>query len=163
MKALEEIKEKLKEIEDLKVIAKNDIINDENTSKLEKLTLLRDNDMLGVCNSIAEIFPDWEDESIHLEMQAAIDDGKDPEKDYICTITDDMFCNDNYDRHQTVDLVSIIENISWDNEDLDKDTMVVIRNRGKYKTNLKKTINEVIDVMYDWCIETNQYGFVMDW
>jgi hypothetical protein len=163
MTTLEEIQNKLSEIDTLRSKAKAEILANDSMTKYEKLCLLNENDFLGVDPYIAHIFPDWEKECKALERQATIDAGKDPSTAYVCEIVDDVL-SDNCDRHETLNLIDLMDDWMYGDADLTK-TMRVVTNRGDYwkQSKIEKPIQEVVDRICDYCIANNVYGFVMDW
>ena len=139
----------------------NEILGDDSLSKVEKLEAIYENDLWPVSDWIDNVFTDWEEECCENEKQAAIADGKEPGKDYICKITDCYFIVNDFfeDRHATVYYMDAIERLI----ESDSDKVVVARNRGEYHSVVEKTPQEVIDRICDFCFDNKVVGCVVDW
>jgi len=161
MKSTDKIKAASDRLKKVKDDLLSEILEDDSLSKVEKLGAICENDLWPVSDWVDHVFTDWEKECIENERQAAIADGKDPEKDYICTITDCYFIINEffYDRHATVYYLDAIERLL----ESDSDKVVVARNRGEYHSVVEKTPQEVIDRICDFCFENKVIGCVVDW
>lgn len=165
MKAAEKLKAIKKKVEDVKQEVLKEILEDDSLSKVEKLEIISENQLWPVSDWIDEVFTEWENECRENEKKAAIADGKDPDKDYISDITDDYFVLNEifYDRRATVYYMDAIEGLEYRIDDKGGEEIVVVRNRGNYKSVVKKTPQEVIDRICDFCFENKVIGCVVDW
>jgi hypothetical protein len=166
-----------------KEAALKEILGSTDMSDLEKLTHLHQNDLWGFSDWVNDEFPEWQKECIDLEIQATIDDGKDPEKEYVCKITDTVFDPSwaDHGRGESVSYIDIIENYVWDfeysnkeNKELlaeyketgripESETMVVVTNRGDYNSEVVKPVQEVIDRLCEFCMKEKIIGYTNDW
>jgi hypothetical protein len=171
---------KLEEFKALKVEAEQEILNDTTKTPLDKLRDLYYNDMWGYSDWVNIEFPKWTKECEELERQATIDAGKDPEKEYVCRVTDTVFDPSCFEhgRGETVSYVDImddyISDFKYEHEDLvaeyektgripESVTMTVVTNRGDYESEVIKPVQEVIDRLCEFCIEKKIIGYTNDW
>lgn len=156
MTQLETINNKLEELDNLKDVIIEMILDTDELSKIEKLDIITNNNLWGTDTFVSEVFDGWQSECAEIEHQLAIADGKIEGKDYICGITDDAFLIDN-DRHQMIyyrDLIAYLE---------PSDSILVATCRGAYKAKLYKSYDEIEDHIYNYAIENKSIGFELDW
>ncbi len=83
----------------------SEILSDTELSKVEKLQLISENQFYGVYSWLQDIFIPYKKEYIAIvKANPAFNAPYDP-------IIDDYFTNNDYDRHQTIDLSEIATNI----------------------------------------------------
>ena len=138
-------KELQKTIEDAKFKLLNAIINDNEISKVEKLRLIDDNNLFTIDSYICHVFDDqYKQEYLNKIGQRAI--------------IDDWFHMREYNRHETVNLADVVENIEDDEDDM----ITIFTNRSNRET-FEISKYEFIDTAYDWCIKNKCIGFQIDW
>lgn len=152
----------IEELRKAKQVAINEILNDDSKDRIDKLIELTENDLWPVEDWLSHLFREWEKDCVELEKKAAIADGKDPDKDYVCSIVDDYFVlNEVYhNRHETVHFYKEIENLLGCNK---KKELVAVSNRGEYNSKVMKKPQEIIDKILDYCFENKTIGCVVDW
>lgn len=139
------------------------ILSDNNLTKVEKLETLAENNVLPIGNWIQHPFYKYEKEfkemiwanpAFDKEYARFERDGK-----KYNPIIDDYFCfNDYWDRHQTIDLAQVARDV--DEDDIEEITVLTNRStKDKFKISKKQFIDDI----YDFCISNNMIGFVMDW
>lgn len=156
-----------KQIELLKEQRIEEIIADNNISKLEKLKLFKEESLFGIESYIQdnEIFEEWVAELV-LKIK------KDRRKDFV--IVDTFISPSEYDfeRYETFylfEIKDILENLI---EDYDEDyegevfdypnTFPVVTARNS-KFTINKTPQEVLDKIYAYAITNRVCGYKIDW
>lgn len=157
------IQEQIKELQTLRI---EEIVNDDSLSKIEKLKMLEKEKLFGYASSLQTVFPEWEEEIIELERIEAhqrFNEGKD-KYFYQSKMVDDIF-DPSYDineKYVTVSYADFLENCLDDFMEDDSDSVTVMTTRGP-SVKLVKSLTEVIDKIYDYCIEHKIIGFKNDW
>lgn len=158
------IQDQIKALQTLRIA---EIVNDDSLFKVEKLKLLEKEKLFGYASSIQTEFPEWEEEIIELERIEArrrFDNGKD-KYFYQSKMVDSVFdpSRDTYEKCELVSYADFIENMLDEFEDeTNSDNIIVLSTRGPCVT-LSKPLNEVIDKIFDFCIEKRIIGFKNDW
>ena len=158
MSKLKKLKQKIK---NAKKEALKEILEDDSILSLDKLDLLTEMNLGSIGDWVPDIFEDWKIECNELERLSSIAAGKSPD-DYICTITDDHILGD-YERHETVYYNELLKMLQENHEDDMSKEILVISNRGDHKSELKKTLKEVLDKVTGYAIANQEIGFVFDW
>lgn len=182
---MSKVKEQLEALKGARI---QEILDDTTTSKIEKLQLLENENLFNYAPYIQHEFLDWEKEAVELEKLEAeriLSEGSDNSHEicarqfYQSKITDSIFdpSTFNYEKYETVSYADALElaleqhfeNLEDEEdepteEELDEENplMVVITTRHPY-TKLKKRYSEVVDVVFDYCVENEIVGFKMDW
>lgn len=173
-----------KQIEALKAQRIQEIKDDNKLSKIEKLRLFEKEQLFQCAPYIQDEFTDWEKEAIELEKIEAeriLKEGSDDPREicarqfYQSKMTDTIFDPSTfyYEKYQTVSyadalescLESALEDMSEEEYDaVDKVNPIItaITTRHPY-TELKKSYNEIVDKVYEYCIENKIWGFKNDW
>ena len=182
---------KLDFLKEEKEKAVQEILNSD-LSKLEKLKTIKENGLWGYSNSINNEFPEWEKEAAVLEKALAEENfiNKVPNKyghieteedangrrAYHVAMTDSIFDPSTMynEKYETVSYVDALEMIfkEYDDEEDKKSSYVkygkvegsipVITTR-RLNIALYKTKEEIIDAVYNFCVENKIIGFKMDW
>mgnify|MGYP003672656113 FL=1 len=134
---------------------------------MEKLELITEHKLWGVDDWLPRMFDDLEEECRQKETNAVLADalakGKDPANMYVCTITDNKLIDyEDYNRREVVYYEQILEGLWYDMQDGIKD-MVVVTNRGDFKSEVKRPIQEIVDRICNHAFETKTIGFRIDW
>lgn len=173
-----------KQIELLKEQRIQEIINDESISKLDRLELLEKENLFGYAPYIQDEFPEWEKEIIELEKIEAeriLKEGS-PDPNEICAR---MFYQSKmvdtrwdpseslYEKHDLVSYSRLLNSLEEnDEEDFEeyydengnsKDGLITIMTTRHPRVILRKSKQEIIDKLYDFCIANKIIGFKMDW
>jgi len=126
----------------------NAILNDTEISKIEKLGLINDNDLFKTDSWICDPFHDeYYEEYMNILK----------EKGVLNPIIDSWVHNQDYDRHQTVNLAEIVEYADEGSE------LITIYTNRKTPDVLKISKYEFVDTIYDWCIKNKCIAFEIDW
>jgi len=173
-----------KQIEALKLQRIQEIMDDNNVSKIQKIKLFEKEQLFNCAPYIQHEFPDWEIEAVELEKLEAeriLKEGCDNPNEicakqfYQSKMTDTIFDPSTfyYEKYETVSysdslqncLENALEDISeeeYDAVDKDNPIITVITTRHPH-TELKKPYNEIIDKVYEFCITNKIWGFKNDW
>ncbi len=149
--------ESIKQLEDLFEVHKQDflrVIFTSELSKTEKLILIQKHNLLPVSGWIEHPFHKQE-----LELQKAVmlQSGR------TYCITDDFFRYT--DRHDTIYFGDVVKDLKESVEDTDyeyTEVITIVTNRTNSDV-ISVTINEFIDIIYDFVVEKQIIGFKMDW
>ena len=143
------IHELLQQLDALRQEIVSSILNDEKTSILKKLSLIKDNELWGYCGWISHVFSKQEKEFDSLIKASG-------EK---YSIIDDYINRADYrGRGSTVDLVDELEYVA----EIEDDEIVVLTNRGtNHEFKMKK--KDVEQTIYNWCCENKKLGYKFDW
>lgn len=146
-----------KQIEALKEQRIQEILDDNTLSKIDKLKLFETEQLFICAPYIQNEFPEWVAEAKTL-AKAEIKDRSTIE--YYSIMTDSIFdpSNDKYEKYETVSYAEELEDLNSEESDL----IVVITTRGP-AISLIKTRQEVIDVVFDFCVKNRFWGFKNDW
>lgn len=147
---------KLEQLEILKNEVAQEILNDPNRTKLEKLRDISANKLWYYDSYINGVFDQWEQECADEEERLAIAAGKIKGIDYICNLADNTFTED-MDKYTTLNFADILECLS------DEKNILVATSRGKFGARIYKTREEIIDYIYNYAVENQCIGFEFDW
>lgn len=150
--------DKLSQLKKLKASIEQEILNDPILSKYEKLLCLQENNIWGHYCYVLHPFEVWKSENIKQEKVSSIAAGE----TYSCSVVDESIFN-NRDRHEIISFPRYIEGLYEDLEDEPNEKITVLTNRGKYHTITKKTIEEIVDVLFDFCCKHKIVGCELDW
>ena len=173
-----------KQIEALKEQRIQEIMDDNNLSKIQKIKLFEKEQLFKYAPYIQDEFPEWQKEAIQLEKLEAeriLKEGSDNPHEicskqfYQSKMTDTIFDPSTfyYEKYEIVSyadslnlcLERAFEDMSEEEYDaLDKDNPIitVITTRHPY-IELKKPYNEIVDKVYEFCIKNKIWGFKNDW
>lgn len=140
-----------KTIKDAKDKLLNAILTDNEVSKVERLRLISDNDLFRTDSWICDPFHD-EYYQEYMDLLKEKGASRNP-------IVDDWTHNNEYQRHQTVNLADIVENIE---EDDDGGLITIYTNRTTPDV-FQISKYEFVDAVYDWCIKNKCIAFEIDW
>jgi hypothetical protein len=163
----------------------NKVISDNEINNLEKIQIITDNLLFGN-DSINGCLSHPLNIFIPEIQQLVKKHCQENNISYVCTINDDLLIDiENSGRGATVlyyDILSrIIENLEYDNEELDIDwdnvqtyqlydnsiianlEIPIYQNRGDGDIKLSKPLKLVIDTIYEYMIKNKQIGFKIDW
>jgi succinate dehydrogenase flavin-adding protein (antitoxin of CptAB toxin-antitoxin module) len=130
----------------------NAIIDDPELSKVDKLSLISDNNLFKTLSWIQDVFKPYKEEYIDIVKKNPLyTRSYDP-------IIDDYFQHREYSRHETVNLAEMVEYM--DEED---DELITIFTNRTTKDVFKISKYEFIDTVYDWCIANKAIAFEIDW
>lgn len=153
-----------KKLAELKKDMLDEILSDEETSKVEKLEAISENELLPIYIYIQHPFSKYYD-----QFKEKIWSNPEFDKKYggfsrngrkNDPIIDDIFHMGYFERRETVDLSRIARDYS---EDYVKNDEITILTNRSTRDVFKITKEEFIDCIYDWCIEHKYIGFIMDW
>lgn len=159
------INTKLEQIAILKEEALQEILSNTDLSKVEKLSLISNENLLEVDTYINGLFDEWELECAKEEERLAIEAGLIKGKDYICSITDATLI-EHYDRHEIIyydNLLAYLEPLEDEDGEENVGKILVARCRGDFGASIYKTPEEIIDYIYNYAIESKSIGFELDW
>lgn len=129
-----------------------EILHDLSKPKLERLQMIEKYDLFSIDPYLPHIFINEEE-----KLENIIKEKYSPS----FVIVDDMFNGPDseyeYERNETVIIPDLIKSILESEEPI---TVVTARS-AKEKIEMSK--EEVIDKLYNWCVETKQIGFKFDW
>lgn len=156
------------QIEALKAQWVDEILNDPTTTKLQKLKLLEKHDLFDYEDSLTGAFDEYEEELVNLI--AAIGPNK-PGWESYTPITDNILNNADRHRYERVSfygwLYYIDEYGAETNEEIENPNrlITVATARGKEYENfvIQKTAEQIIDKIFDYCVENRCIGFTIDW
>ena len=156
IKRIDELREK---ISSLKEEALQEVINDNSLSKVQKLRLIDDYDLLDYHEWINHPFAEWNDEVFELERieaQKLLNEGKITYFHQSSMVDDDInhHCENKGERISYADYLDSIEEY--------EDKIPVLTTRNPHIT-LYKTYEEVVDYLYDYCLMNKIIGHVFDW
>ena len=158
-----------KTIADLQYIRVQEILDDNLLSKIEKLNCLTDEQLWGIAPYIQHEFKQWETEAIELEKMEAERLLTVPGTDicnrqfYQSKMTDSMLYHIvSLEKYETCYYVDILESII-DEYGSDGNQLIPIITTRHPKIKLEKTVNEIIDAIFDYCVEHKIIGFTFDW
>lgn len=162
---IEKYSEFQNKLKDMKSQMLKDVISDESLSKLEKLKLISDNELMGFDSAWCDPFY----EKYHKTYITIVSEtpefkakwGKYPTMKLENAVsTDDFFVNNHYERHQLINLSDIAEmiDVEWD----DSQKVLIYTNRTT-KDTFQITKEEFIDTIYEWVIKNKFIGFELDW
>lgn len=150
-------------MKELKAQALKDIINDNELSKVDKLKLISNNDLMETNSCVCDPFEKYQDDYL---TKVASDPNYEYRKYYTdinrlksSVIVDDFFTNRDYQRHQVVDLSEIASYI--DSEDPNDKILIYTNRSSKLKCFISP--KEAVDTIYDWVISNNTIAFEIDW
>lgn len=151
---------KLQELKQLKEECVNEILNNPDLRKLEKLEKISDNGLWGYDDCISDIFNKWDKECEQEEERLAISNG---ETRHISSVADCALI-EYYDRYQIINYAALIINLEYENEDDENsDKILVSVCRGPYGAKIYKTLEEIEDYIYDYAVKNKSMGFKLDW
>ena len=162
---IEKYSEFQNKLKDMKSQMLKDVISDESISKFEKLKLISDNELLGFDGGWCDPFY----EKYHKTYITIVGEtpefkakwGKYPTMSLENAVsTDDYFVNNDYERHQLVNLYNVVNDIS--NYRKDSEKILIYTNRTT-KDTFQITKEEFIDTIYEWVIKNKFIGFELDW
>lgn len=149
------IETKLASLSSLKHSAANDIIASTELSKTEKVQLLTDHELIPHASYI---------------QRPLCNKYTDPNTGYSY---DDHWMDTYYDvyadRGRLIKVADIIEYINDNREEMDDPIVVVIATDysmardERYRIEIKITIDQLIEDLCDWVLDTKQVGWVFDW
>lgn len=142
---------KLQQIQTLKQEAVQEILDNPNLSKVEKLCQISENKLWKYEPWIQHVFA----------AQEKVFAAQLKETGETCIIIDDFICDPDggWQRHQDIDLSSVAGEQLWDDG---SGEIVVLTARGN-DLEFKMKLDEIVDVIYNWCVENKSIGFKMDW
>lgn len=129
----------------------NAILTDTEISKVDKLCLISDNDLFKTNSWICDPFRD--EYYKEYEIQLA-------EKGVTNPCIDDWSHERDYQRHQTINLADILEEIV---DEGDEDELITIYTNRRTNDTFKISKYEFIDTVYAWCIKNKCIAFDIDW
>lgn len=144
-------KEKIEELQQIRI---SEIVNSQDLTQLEKLKLLESEHLFGYSQYINHEFLNWEKEFRSI----LVNDGV-PNILYIDSIYSPS--KTDYKKYENVSYPNTIQDIIEDNID-DDGNVTVLTNRTN-NTVFKKTKEEVINELYNFCILNKVIGFKNDW
>lgn len=164
------------QIEKLKAERIEQIIDDTSISKIEKLKLFEKEKLFDVGTFLQTEFPDWEKEVVELERLEAeriLKEGSLSNPNDICTkqfyqskMTDTIFDPsdmDSYEKYQTVTYAARLAEVKEENEIVDDSELIAVITTRHPRVELKKSYQEVVDKVFEFCIKNKLYGFKNDW
>lgn len=146
-----ELQKTIKEAKDKLLDA---ILTDTEISKVEKLLLISDNDLFKTESYICHPF----DESYRQEYLDIL-----KKKGENRPIIDDWFHQQEYQRHEVINLADIVENVNEDGYYGEEDNLITIYTNRTTKDKFKISKYEFIDTIYDWCVKNKCIAFELDW
>lgn len=146
----------------------NEILNDPTTNKIRKLELLEINQLFDYEDSLTGAFDDYEQELI--DLIAATGPPSKWGSNYN-PIIDNILNNGDRRRYERVSFPGWLEYIDEYGAETDEEMddpnrlTTVATARGKEYENfvIRKTKEEIIDKIFDYCIENRCIGFEIDW
>ena len=147
------MKEKIKQLRNLKKQIVQDVF-DSDLSKVEKLKIFSEQDLLGTSPYIVHIFEDKYRDEIPEEPPG------------YKLMTDDYFSDgEKYDRGVIIDfyenIESILEEVEYYKRSLDEKIEVITARNGNWKKEI--SIQQFIDDIYDFVLEHKVIKFYFDW
>lgn len=146
----ERTKELQKLIKDAKEKLLEEILNDMEISKVDKLGLISCNNLFRIDHYICNVFSEYYDEYANILKKNGDNQ----------PCIDDYFHFHDYERHETIDLSELAESI---NEDYEGDELIIIMTNRTTDDDFKISKYEFIDTVYDWCVKNKKIGFEIDW
>lgn len=139
------------------------ILEDKKLNKVEKLYLIEQEKLFGTSNFlVCNIFDSWKDSLRKLLRSPDL---------YIEDVLDKYL--EYYNRHEYISFPLFLENFhenydEFENIINDKDNALVealyITRHTKYKdVKVMKSYNEIVDLVYDYCIKNQIVGYSYDW
>ena len=147
---------KLDYLKEAKEKAINEILNSD-MDKLTKLKTIEDNGLWGYSKYINHEFSEWEEEAKELERTTAEENNK----TYHSKMTDSIFDPSTFmfEKYESVSYVEALNRILKKHK---TDLVPVITTRNPV-VSLYKTKEEIINTVYDFCVENKIIGFENDW
>lgn len=151
------IKENINNLVSAKKQLIKSIIEEETLTKIEKLDLIKKYNLFELDCYICDPFKEKYEQDFINELKSEMIEDK-------FFIVDSIIDNSDYDRHQTVYFTDIIQDLIYSLEDETNlnEEVKVLSCRG-VKDTLNKSVNELIDVVFEYAITNNTIGFVFDW
>ncbi len=155
------LQQQIKKLEEKRI---QEILDDDSLSKIEKLKLLENENLFTIASYIQHEFRKWEEEAKELEKLKAEQEfanNKDPNKHfYHSKMTDSIFDPSLgiHEKYETVSYADALENLETDENDM----VVVITTRNPH-IKLLKSKQEVIDVVFDFCVQHKYHSFKINW
>lgn len=143
-------KEKIEELQQVRI---SEIVDSQNLTQLEKLKLLESEQLFEYYQWLAHEFINWEKEYEDILLLEGI------YRPIIDTIYSPS--ETHYERHEIISYPDTIQDIIENNID-DDGKVTVLTNRSN-DTVFKKTEEEVINELYNFCISNKIIGFKNDW
>jgi hypothetical protein len=150
------LQEQIKQLQEQRI---QEIINNESISKLDRLNLIKQERLFNIAPYIQDEFKEWGEEfkeQLKLENPSSfcmIDSFYDPS----------TFDFEKYETIYYDEIEDILDNLVVDDDDgFTGDNYIVFTNRQS-KTVFRKSKQEIIDKIYDFCIANKYIGFKMDW
>jgi hypothetical protein len=164
------LQEQIKQLQESRI---QEILDDNSISKIEKLKLFDKEKLFDYADYIQTEFPEWEEEAMALEKALAekqFAEGKSKLMAegkpilYFSKMTDTIFdpSTFEYEKYETVSYADAIENMIRRKKVDSEGKIVVVTTRGPH-TELKKTPEEVIDKLFEFCVKNRLIGYKNDW
>ena len=151
------IKENINNLVSAKKQLIKSLIQEETLTKIEKLDLIKEYNLFELDGYICDPFKEKYEQDFINELKSEMIEDK-------FFIVDSIIDDSDYDRHQTVYFTDIIQDLIYSLEDATNlnEEVKVLSCRG-VKDTLNKSVNELIDVVFEYAITNNTIGFVFDW
>jgi hypothetical protein len=139
------------------------ILNDPSTSKVQKLKLLEENTLFDYEDTLTGVAQDWEQELYNL-----IENSGPPPYNWNkhVIITDDLINGIDGNRHERYSFLDVIQRFKYNEFNKGENflhTVVIARGKRYKDFVIKKTLNEIIDKIFDYAVENRVIGFEIDW
>lgn len=147
MKKTDKLKDSLTNLQALKNDIAKDILANKKLTKIQKLKKLEKDGIWGYANSVQHEFSEWEKEFSKVKGVSCIDSIYDPS-------------NECYDKYSDISYANSLEDLVYD---VDEDGLITVLTNRSNSAVIKKTPEEIIDVVFDFCVKEKIIGFKMDW
>ncbi len=142
-----------KQFKEIKEELIQSIISNDSLSKIEKLKLFDENNLFIIDGYIGRIF-DKQKDAFKKFLKFTLN--------YNEIYTYDYFDINEYSRHTAINLYHLLLSYIKEANDIDFNDKFIIILKSE-DNNFKISINEFIDIVYDFCIENKMIGFTYDW
>ncbi len=165
------VKEKLALLKEERI---NEILNDNNLSKIEKLEIIETEKLWGYASFIQHEFVQWEKEAIELEKIEAeriLEEGSSDSNEicakqfYQSRMTDSIFDPSTflYERCEQVSYADHLSRILEFHENEGDNPLITVISTRHPCIELKKPFKEIVDAVFEFACNNKIIGFTNDW